>query len=922
MINRLWAIVLASIFSKFSKHLAAWVLLLGLTSGIARATTNTWIGGSGNFNDGTKWDTATQPNNGDDVVFTNATSYTVSFPTAPNMLDSSLFNGPGGTVTLNISAQTWTVTNLFSIGQSADTTTTVAQASGTLVVYSANGGATNTGAFVVGDNGQGTYILTNGSLTAQGIVVGNSSRGSGTLTISGSASFLNPGIPFDFTASGTITVGRSSGASNSTLIVSNSASITTGSIAVGGNANASNNTIQVAAGAFWEMAQRPLSVGGYASRMVVNNATINDAGTFLVGTTGGILDTAILTNGAHVTTGFGNPRVGNGNGTYGNSLIVAGGAILDCGDGGQKGMLIGASGSSSNNIILVSSGGMLTNAASITIGDASGTAGGDFNSLIINDGGKLFIGGVNVGNNANTTGNVFQVGGHGASAIVNVGTITMGSGSNLTFNNQMVVTNATLTCGSLRIGNSVTSASNTCFVQANTLCNFGGLDIQIGRTGASSNLMAVTSGVLTNVRAITVGLGNLGSGAFGNAFNITGSGALVTCASITVGSQTNDAFNTVSIASGSLICTSAVTVGANATTVSNSLVVTGGKVVLNSLRVRATNTLSFTAGTLNTAGTTIDTDANSGTGIVIGDGTSLASLELAAGGTGFHNFNDGLVITNNATLRGSGTLMGPIIIRGTLSPGFSSIATVTTSNDLVLGSSAVLAYDLGITGGNPIGDLTAVNGNLTLGGTVNVTDAGGFASGNYTLISYVGTLVNNGLAVGTLPGGFSGTISNDSVGKLVVLVVTSGAPVDPFTTWQNQYFGCTACAQAQGNADTLGKGMSNTNQFLAGFNPTIAAAYVHITGIVKTNGGSDVLVSYLGASGNSGTTPPMASRTNVLEFTTGTVNGSYSSNNFTSTGVSNILSGGIGLGTLTNMVDPGGATNKPSRFYRVRVLVP
>ena len=116
--------------------------------------------------------------------------------------------------------------------------------------------------------------------------------------------------------------------------------------------------------------------------------------------------------------------------------------------------------------------------------------------------------------------------------------------------------------------------------------------------------------------------------------------------------------------------------------------------------------------------------------------------------------------------------------------------------------------------------------------------------------------------------------------------------------------------------------MSNTNQFLAGFNPTNAAAYLHITGVVKTNGGTNVRVDYLGASGDSSTTPPMASRTNVLEFTTGTVNGSYSSNNFASAGVTDILSGGVVLGTLTNMVDPGGASNVPSRFYRVRVLVP
>ena len=34
------------------------------------------------------------------------------------------------------------------------------------------------------------------------------------------------------------------------------------------------------------------------------------------------------------------------------------------------------------------------------------------------------------------------------------------------------------------------------------------------------------------------------------------------------------------------------------------------------------------------------------------------------------------------------------------------------------------------------------------------------------------------------------------------------------------------------------------------------------------------------------------------------------------------VSGGTGVGLVTNMVDSGGATNKPSRYYRVRVLVP
>ena len=164
------------------------------------------------------------------------------------------------------------------------------------------------------------------------------------------------------------------------------------------------------------------------------------------------------------------------------------------------------------------------------------------------------------------------------------------------------------------------------------------------------------------------------------------------------------------------------------------------------------------------------------------------------------------------------------------------------------------------------------------------------------------------LTVGSMPGGFSGVVSTNTL-PLVQLIVTSGGG-SPFTTWQNQYFGCTACAQAQPGADPFGKGMSNTNQFLAGFDPTNKTAYVHITAIAKVNSGVDVSVTYLGASGNTIAPPNYTSRTNVLEFTAGTISGNYSSNNFASTGVTNILSGGTGAGTLTNMVDPGGATNR------------
>jgi hypothetical protein len=115
--------------------------------------------------------------------------------------------------------------------------------------------------------------------------------------------------------------------------------------------------------------------------------------------------------------------------------------------------------------------------------------------------------------------------------------------------------------------------------------------------------------------------------------------------------------------------------------------------------------------------------------------------------------------------------------------------------------------------------------------------------------------------------------------------------------------------------------MSNTNEFLTGFNPTNSAAYLHVISIANTNT-TDINVIYLGANGDSTWSPGVQSRTNILEYSTGNpADGSYS-NNFLSAGQTNILSGGTGLGTVTNMMDSGGATNTPSRFYRVRVLVP
>jgi len=154
----------------------------------------------------------------------------------------------------------------------------------------------------------------------------------------------------------------------------------------------------------------------------------------------------------------------------------------------------------------------------------------------------------------------------------------------------------------------------------------------------------------------------------------------------------------------------------------------------------------------------------------------------------------------------------------------------------------------------------------------------------------------------------------------IVDVTGSAPPTDPFRTWQSNYFSNAELgnpAFSGPNADPLGKGISNTNQFLAGFNPTNSAASPRVISIAKTNS-SDLLITYLGASGDNTYSPGFASRTNVLEVNAGP---NYTTNSFVSTGQTNILSGGSGLGTVTSFIQTNGATGS-AHYYRVRVLVP
>jgi fibronectin-binding autotransporter adhesin len=178
---------------------------------------------------------------------------------------------------------------------------------------------------------------------------------------------------------------------------------------------------------------------------------------------------------------------------------------------------------------------------------------------------------------------------------------------------------------------------------------------------------------------------------------------------------------------------------------------------------RGTGTLELTAGNTYTGSTFVDAGTlrvNNATGSATGTGT--------------------VFVGNGGTLGGAGTIAGAVNIAdgGTLAAG-NSPGTLNTGA-LSLSGGSILNYELGQAGkvGGPLNDLINVTGNLTLDGTLNVAESSGgtFGPGLYRLIAYTGSLTDNGLDVGTMPGAPSASDLSvqTSVAKQVNLVNRAG----------------------------------------------------------------------------------------------------------------------------------------------------
>lgn len=145
----------------------------------------------------------------------------------------------------------------------------------------------------------------------------------------------------------------------------------------------------------------------------------------------------------------------------------------------------------------------------------------------------------------------------------------------------------------------------------------------------------------------------------------------------------------------------------------------------------------------------------------IADGTLSVTGALAA---------SSVTVAAGGRLGGTGSVGGSVTCLGTLAPG-TSAGVLTLSSGLVLSTSAKLDFECGSTS-----DRADVSGNLTIDGTLNVTALAGFAAGSHTLFTYSGTLTDNGLTVGTLPAGYSATVSTATAGQVRLVVTQTVIP--------------------------------------------------------------------------------------------------------------------------------------------------
>ncbi|MBB3148398.1 fibronectin-binding autotransporter adhesin [Phyllobacterium trifolii] len=296
----------------------------------------------------------------------------------------------------------------------------------------------------------------------------------------------------------------------------------------------------------------------------------------------------------------------------------------------------------------------------------------------------------------------------------------------------------------------------------NDVVNVGGT---LNTGAATLNLGAGNDTLLLNDTAVFGGTGvNAGTG------GETGTGDRLQV--VTAAGRTLDGANVTSFESldkqgaGALILAGNHSYSTGTTIQAGTLQVGNGATVgaLTTPSVANNATLAFNLDSAYTFAGAI-----SGSGVVNKLGTGVTTLTGTNSYTGATNVNAGTLLVNGnqsaatgptsvgigATLGGIGIIGGSVTVAdgGAINPGGvgNAAGSLTINGSLALNNNSTLNYNFGqanVTGG-AFNDLINVGGNLTLDGTLNITQTPGgtLGPGLYRVMNYGGALTNNGLNV-------------------------------------------------------------------------------------------------------------------------------------------------------------------------------
>jgi hypothetical protein len=351
-----------------------------------------------------------------------------------------------------------------------------------------------------------------------------------------------------------------------------------------------------------------------------------------------------------------------------------------------------------------------------------------------------------------------------------------------------------------------------------------------------------------------------------------------------------------------------IAAGANATGITW---VTGGQLIVTNSGITVGQTgagqMTVSNGVVLTLGLAVGRNAGSQGTLTIAGGTNTLSSALEIGFLGSASgtvwmTGGQLVVTNGATRIGdlgigqmtmsNGTLLAGDVAVGVQagSHGAWTLAggTNTALNSLVIGNCAV-----GVIGLVTVSGAQLFVTNAAHNATLDVR------SGTFTINS--GTVVIDNLVMTNDCGRFvrtGGTLSITSTN----LDANLDADGDGIPNGYEQSHGLDPLNAADASIDTDGDGLSNLQEFQAGTDPTNSASFFGITSIARE--GTDIRVTWMMGS----------SKTNALERTAGDSSGSFTNNFATIFIVTKTV------GTTTNYLDIGAATNVPALYYRVRLV--